>query len=188
MSNQVYEHIGIQPPMQYNVPFGNIVKVVGHATVDYAQGDCLQLAPTGSAATSYATLDADACEVYTLTTPTGVTALEPALLVLPKVHGILLSDVAALGAGYAMVRGLCMANCESLTTTIGNDAPLYAGDDAGGLNEYTLAHAGDAVAGDYVRVIAMSRWSGTAIATGTPTLIPVLFNGVEGLYDGISIA
>jgi len=173
----------VQGPLpNKNIPHGSIVRVTASAT--HSLGDCLVLIPAGSPATSYATLDADACETYSVAVPSETDhSTDIAAGLMARIHGILLQDMVSGGVGWAMVRGLCMANVESVTDTIALNDALYAGESAAGASGHTLANSTDVTAADNCRILAFSRFNGTAVAATVATLIPVLFNGVEGFFS-----
>lgn len=178
MSTLLYPEVGIQQPAQlgYSQSAGSIVRVTNGAT-PYSLGHVMRLTPGSSLATTYADFDPGAFDFSTISVPTVPAATDVGADTQSATFGVLLQDLAANESGFVMVRGLCLAMVDVITTNLSLDGGMYVGD---GATANTLQNIKDAGTGDNVKIIGRSRYtSNIADATAIGTF-PVLFNGVEG--------
>lgn len=181
MADKIYPEVGVLPPFQHAALKGcTILRVTGHTSNDYSAGDVLVLVPAGSDAGTYAALDMDAAQQYSLTPAPGAAATDVGAGQQMRTTCVLLEDIAARGSGLVCLRGLCLANANTTANIDKHDSLVIEG----GTN---LLHLDDTATGERVRVVALA-YNTTQIAGGAgQTLIPVLFNGVEGfgLHTGV---
>ena len=186
MSHMLTPDVGVMPPLQdpSKVTGATIVPVLPHASVDLVEGDVIALNPSGSAATTYSAFNPFDCEVFTALTPANDTATEQGAWQQARTHAIMLTSLnsASNGGelGYACVRGLCMANVAPTSTTISKNHGLFI---PGG--SVTLDHIEDAGNGSRVRIVAISRYTGTVAGAATAK-IPVFFDGVNGMIGTVA--
>jgi len=179
MSNILFPQVGVQGPAQLsqNQTHGGLVSVTNGAT-PYSQGHVMRLTPGKTTAVSYDDFDPTAFDEFTtISAPSVPTDTDVGADQASAVFGVLMQDLAANETGWVMVRGLCLAMTDVLTTTLTLDSGMYVG---AGATTNTLQNIRDAATGVNVKVIARSRYDGSVASGAAIGLYPVAFNGVEG--------
>jgi len=177
MSSEIYNEIGLTPPM----PIGGskaegatILMLDGHSGDSFLRGEIVRCVPVGH--------DTDIMppnvQFSSIAEPVPPAVGNNGVTIAGYTYGVCLEAIPAGGRGRVMVRGTCLVLCEKVTGNFSLDACLITGLGVSAQNG-TLAWFRDAAVNVVVKVVGKFRGGDTYDST-TPALRPVLFNGAEG--------